>query len=317
MRALCTLLLFYAALPALSQDASLLAHWQYDKKAPLDIRQESASTHGGVKVQDISYASPKGGRVPAYLVIPTGKGPFPAILWGHWYWASSNFANRNEFLEEAVLLAKSGVASLLISGPIARPGYVQPKSPFTEEATEYLVHEVVDMRRGVDLLLARKDIDPKRIAYVGHSYNASVGGFLAGIDRRFAAFVLMAGNLSDEADLKTKTFQSIRGRIGPEKFDTIIAKYSWADPGKYVSHAAPASVFLQYASREDFLNPEQARQYFAVVSEPKQMKIYDAPHALNAAARIDRIQFLSEKLNFKAPTGQAIALVPDLPQPEK
>ena len=317
MRPLLTLLLFCFTLPALAQDASLLAHWQYDRRAPLDIRQEKTSKRGDIRIQDITYASPKGGRVPAYLVVPPGKGPFPAIIWGHWYWASSEFANRNEFLDEAILLARSGVASLLISGPIARPGYVQPKSPFTDQATEYLVQEVVDMRRGIDLLLARKDIDPKRIAYVGHSYNASVGGILSGVDKRVAAFVLMAGSLSDEADLKTKTFQNIRNRMGPEKFDPIIPNYSWADPGKYVSHAAPAPVFLQYASREDFLNPEQAKQYFAVVSEPKQMKIYDAPHALNAAARADRIHFLAEKLSFKMPTTEAIASVPDLPQPEK
>jgi hypothetical protein len=317
MRKLWSVLLFCITLPVLAQDAALLSHWQYDPKSPLDIQQENLQFRDDITIQDISYASPKGGRVPAYLVLPAGKGRFPAILWGHWYWASSQFANQNEFLEEAVVLAKSGVASLLISGPIARPGYVQPKSPFTPEATDYLVQEIVDMRRGIDLLLARKDIDPKRIAYVGHSYNASVGGILSGVDKRPLAYVLMAGTLSDEADLKTKSYQDLRAKIGPEKFDAIISKYTWTDPGKYVSHAAPAFVFLQYATKEDFLNAEQAKQYFAVVSEPKKMKLYDAPHALNAEARRDRIAFLADQLKFKAPTADAIARIPDLPQPEK
>ena len=317
MRKLIASLLFALALPLFGQDAALLAHWQYDQNAPLDIQQQSLQFNDNVTIQDISFASPKGGRVPAYFVIPAGKGRFPAVLWGHWYWASSDFANRKEFLEEAVALAKSGVASLLISGPIARPGYEQPHSPFTQEATDYLVQEVIDMRRGLDLLLARKDIDPKRVAYVGHSYNASVGGILSGLDKRAVAYVLMAGALSNEADLKTKTYQDLRTKIGPEKFDAIIAKYSWADPGMYVSHATPASVFLQYATKEDFLNPDQAKQYFAIVSEPKKMKIYDAPHALNADARKERIAFLSEQLKFKAPPADAIARIPDLPQPEK
>ena len=39
---------------------------------------------------------------------------------------------------------------------------------------------MIDMRRGVDLLLARRDVDPRRIAYVGHSYNANVGALLSG-----------------------------------------------------------------------------------------------------------------------------------------
>ena len=295
----------------------MLSRWQYDQKAPLEIRQESTEARGDVSIQDISYASPKGGRVPAYLVIPAGKGPFPAVLWGHWYWASSDFVNRKEFLAEAITLAHSGVESLLISGPIARPGYAQPKTSFTPEAANYLVQEVTDMRRGLDLLLARKDVDSKRIAYVGHSYNASVGGILSGVDRRPVAYVLMAGSLSNQVDIKTKGYQDIRNNIGPDKFDAIIAKYVWADPGEYVSHATPAPIFLQYATQEPFLTPAVTSQYSAIVSEPKTMKLYDAPHALNAEARRDRIKFLAEQLKFKPPSADAIAHIPDLPQPEK
>jgi len=53
----------------------------------------------------------------------------------------------------------------------------------------------------------------------------------------------MAGGLSDELDLKTKEVQEYRQKIGPEKFDAFTAKYAWLDPGKFVSHAAPATVF--------------------------------------------------------------------------
>jgi hypothetical protein len=56
------------------------------------------------------------------------------------------------------------------------------------------------------------------------------------------------------------------------------------DGAKYVSHAAPVAIFLQYASHEPFLNGDLARQYFEVASEPKRLQIYDAPRALNAEA---------------------------------
>jgi hypothetical protein len=105
------------------------------------------------------------------------------------------------------------------------------------------------MRRGADLLLARKDVDHARLGYVGHSYNAEVGGFLSGVDKRFKAFVLMAGGLSDEVDMKTEEFEQFRQKIGPDKVDAFTAKYAWTDAGKYVSHAAPATVFLQYATQ--------------------------------------------------------------------
>jgi hypothetical protein len=91
-----------------------------------------------------------------------------------------------------------------------------------------------------------------------------------------------------------------RQEIGPDKFDTFAAKYSWVDGGRYVSHAAPAAMFLQYASDEPFLNGDLAKQYFEIVSEPKKLKIYEAPHALNVEATRDRIRFLAEQLSLQA-----------------
>jgi pimeloyl-ACP methyl ester carboxylesterase len=223
--------------------------------------------------------------------------------------------NRKEFLDEAVALARSGVVSLLTDGPVARPGHVENRQPLNDQQADDLVQQIVDMRRGVDLLAARKDVDAKRIAYVGHSYNAMVGGFLAGLERRFKAFVLMAGGLSDEVDMRTRDYKAYRDKVGAEKFDAFVAKYAWLDPGKFVSHAAPAVVFMQFATQEKFLTADIARQYAAIVSEPKRFKLYDAPHALNAEARRDRVAFLCEQLKLKPLTAAEIASIPDLYQP--
>jgi len=158
-------------------------------------------------------------------------------------------------------------------------------------------------------------VDPKRLAYVGHSCDASAGAFLSGVDKRFRAFVIMAGDLSLEVDKKTKAFQDYRQKVGPEKFDAFADKYSWQDEGKYISRAAPAAVLLQYATDEPFINGEIAKQYLEVVSEPKSLKIYDAPHALNAEATRDRIAFLAEQLSFKTPDNKAVSAIPVLVQP--
>jgi hypothetical protein len=89
-----------------------------------------------VSVLDISYASPKGGRVPAYLT-------------------------------------KNGVVSLLTDGPVAQPGYVKDDYPLSERQPAELIQQIINMCPGADLLLARRDVGPQRTAYVGHSYNAT------------------------------------------------------------------------------------------------------------------------------------------------
>jgi dienelactone hydrolase len=312
---MCFAIWLLAGLPLFAQDPDLLRHFDYDQKAPLGTHDLGVEHRDRVAIHDISYLSPKGESVPAYLVVPDGKGPFAAVIWGHWYMPGSAFLNRKEFLEEAIALAPAGVVSLLPDGPIARPGHKEDNSDLSEQEITDRVQAIEDMRRGADLLLARSDVDPKRLAYVGHSYNAEVGAFLSGIDRRFKAFVLMAGTMSDEITFKAKEMQDYRQKVGPEKFDAFVAKYSWLDQGKYVSHAAPAVVFLQYGSQERFLNAERDKEYAAVVSEPKRFKLYDAPHALNAEARRDRIAFLVEQLQLKPVSVAVIASIPDLPQP--
>jgi len=98
-----------------SKTATAIGPFAYDEKAPLDFRETGVETLTDATVHDVSYASPKGGRVPAYLVIPRGRGPFAAIEFVHW-----GQGNRTEFLSEALFYAKYGVISLMIDAPYRR-----------------------------------------------------------------------------------------------------------------------------------------------------------------------------------------------------
>jgi hypothetical protein len=124
--------------------------------------------------------------VPAYLVVPKGPGKFAAILWGHWLMLNSSTSSREEFLNEAIALAPWGVVSLLIDAPQARPGFKPAPNP------ALIAQQVIDMRRGVDLLLSRPNVDSKRIAYVGHSWDAGTGAILDAVDKRIADFVFLS-----------------------------------------------------------------------------------------------------------------------------
>lgn len=298
-----TLLLLALSLTSFSQESydRLVRRFDYDKRTPLDLKQHGLEERDGAKIYDISYASLKGGRVPAYLVVPKGQGPFAAILFGHWAMPGSPVMNRKEFLEEALALARAGAISLLTDAPFARPGFKKSTQPFDPQDVAVYFQQVMDMRRGVDLLLSRNDVDSSRIAYVGHSYNANVGGLLAGVEKRIKTFVLMAGALSDAEALRSNDPDMVKLRqlVGEAKIEQVIAETNWLDPANYIGHAAPSSVLLQYGLKDGPNGEARGRHYFSLVSEPKALKLYDAGHALNSEARRDRYEWLRTHINLR------------------
>jgi hypothetical protein len=58
--------------------------FDYDEDAALDVREVGVINRNGVRIHDITYASPKGGRVTAYLVVPAKDGRFAGVVFGHW-----------------------------------------------------------------------------------------------------------------------------------------------------------------------------------------------------------------------------------------
>jgi len=300
----------------------LVREFDYDRNALLNIREEKKEERDGATVIELSYDSPRGGRVPATLVLPPGKGPFAGILFGHWMMPRSPVRNRKEFLEEALLLARSGAASLLTDAPMVRSGFLPEKDELKGEIqnAEASRQQVIDFRRGVDLLIARGDVDPARLAFVGHSYNAHTGGILTGVEKRIGSFVLMAGVFADEEyifDSKTPAIVEFRKRIGEEPLRGFFREHAFDDPVYFIGHSAPAAVLLQFG-RDDTSIPEAlARGYFDRFEEPKKMEFYKAGHALNAEARKDRVRWLSEKLKLAPVDPEAIERVPDLGKEKK
>jgi dienelactone hydrolase len=318
MNRIVLLLAIAAALQAESSKLrfeDLVRNFDYNRNAALDLKEAGEEDRGGVAVHDISYASPRGGRVPAYLVIPPGQGPFAAVLFGHWMMSGSPMMNRKEFLDEAVLLARSGAASLLIDSPQARPGFVEDLEPTSPQSAYAAQQQIMDFRRGLDLLLARPDIDPRRIAYVGHSFDAHVGGILAAVEKRIQSFVLMAGSFASEEyvlDPENQEMLKMRKQIGDDKIKEYLTKYAWDDPVHYVGHSAPAFVFLQFGNRDAPIPEKLARHYYHMFGSPKKIAFYDAGHSLNSAARNDRVQWLVERLGLKPVTESALSEIPEL-----
>jgi hypothetical protein len=56
----------------------------YDQQAPLALEVLIERGQDGAIVRDIAYASPRGGRVPAYIILPIQQPPQAGLIFGHW-----------------------------------------------------------------------------------------------------------------------------------------------------------------------------------------------------------------------------------------
>jgi dienelactone hydrolase len=273
--------------------------FDYDPKASLDLKEVGVEDRGGVKIHDISYASPKGGQVSAYLIVPAGRGPFAGLVFMH-----PDYGARTAFLSEALLLAEAGAVSLLIDAPFRRPEPSRRSYDFTkpESNRDILIQTVIDLRRGVDLLTSRADVDAKRIGYVGHSYGAAMGGVLASVEKRIKAYVLMAGDPSWTDSLRSGTDPSseqLRKSFTKEQLDKYVLVTAPLDAIHYITQAKPSALFFQF-SRYDVEIPESAStRYYQAASQPKLFKWYDVGHELdNVEALLDRAEWLRQEIGI-------------------
>ena len=110
--------------------------------------------------------------------------------------------------------------------------------------------------------VSRSDVDPKRIGFVGHSYGAHTGAILAGVEKRIKAYVIMAGAPSLTEFLRTSTIPAIvktRDSLTKEQQENYFNTLAAVDPINYISHVAPAALFLQFG-KTDQLSDRRERQ---------------------------------------------------------
>jgi cephalosporin-C deacetylase-like acetyl esterase len=175
---------------------------------------------------------------------------------------------------------------------------------------------VKEWRKALDIVLARPDADPTRVAYVGHSFNAGTGAKLAGVEKRIGSFVLMANQYSLREflyDEQNASMVAQRKKEGDAAVETYLQKSPWHDSRPFAEHSAPASVFLQYGRNDKPIPESAAKLSFARFQQLKRMEFYDSGHELNAAARVDRALWLQKQLKLsKAPDVAALNAIAPL-----
>jgi dienelactone hydrolase len=299
------------ALPPI--DADQYRHlFDYDESMPLDIQEEMRGQHLGVVAQDFTYISPKGGRVPATILTPPGRGPFAGIVMMH-----GMPSDRMQMLRFATAYACMGAKVILIDAPFARPENAGRPEPlaFTEQDREEQIQLIVDLRRAIDILISDPDVDPNRLAYIGVSYGAAMGGLLAGVEDRLQAYVLEVGDgglVTHVLSAQDPSFYA----LSQAQQDAWIESMWPIEPLHYVERAAPAVILYLNGTLDQAVPAADALAFQEVGSQPKTVLWYEAGHMLPSQAAKDQVAWLEDYLSggnlyLVGPSFRASAIVID------
>jgi dienelactone hydrolase len=257
----------------------------YDSSESTGYRDAGVVNKGyPIKVHEISFASPRGGRVQGYLTVPPGKGPYPAVIFLHGAGGS-----RLNFVPEATWLSGRRMVGLTLDSPFVRPGPTLTGMAGVRHERDLGAQAVVDVRRAVDVLQSLPEVDDERIGLLGYSAGAKTGAIAAGVDPRLKAVVLVSGGAPSLDAFVSVVPQSLRGQVRNLLRGT--------DPSQYVGDAKGA--LLLQIGREDNVVPQKDLQAMVKAAGDAEVKRYDAGHHLVTVAPAihDQLDWLQDKLD--------------------
>jgi len=241
----------------------LLRQFEYDR-TPLDARVESVDdeTSEDWTKETVTFDAGYGGeRVTAYLFLPTrGEPPYQTVVT---FPGDGGFGVPSSVqLEPAEFILKSGRAYLypVYKSTFERRDELTTSMP-NESNTyrEHVVYWTRDLRRSIDYLETRPDIDTDRLAFYGVSWGGRMAPVMLAVEDRFKAAVVTVAGLRHQP-------------AQPE-----------ADPFNYLSRVTLPILMLN--GRYDFYFPVETSQkpYFERLGTPaadKAWKVYEGSHTV-------------------------------------
>jgi len=297
------------AAPATAQEFSfqtLSRIYDYDAAAPLNETLEPVPQIQGFDAYKLTYTSANNERVTAWYAVPHGTGPFPALILLHGYGGS-----KDDFVQLFPVVVPAGVALLAYDAPLHGERAIPGRSIFDinrpEESLNALVQTVLDGRRAVDFLVARPEIDPKRIGFVGASMGAILGTVLCGVEERIACAALLVGGadwkiILSKSDLPEA--RSLREQLTEEQLAEVARFLAPVDPIYFVGHISPRPLLLQFGKNDTVVPVQANRALLNAANEPVEVDWYDSGHYLPTDVVALRVlSWLAARLNVGIPAG--------------
>ena len=147
---------------------------------------------------------------------------------------------------------------------------------------------MVDLRRAVDVLRSRPEVDPARLGYLGFSAGARSGAILSGVEPRIGSFVLISGGADPVSAY-------VRG-AGPALREQIVPLLRQVDPLRWIGKARPGTIFFQDGKRDEIVPRNALVALIRAAPKPQRVRWYDTGHSPNGREQTDAVAWLSGRL---------------------
>lgn len=273
--------------------------YEYDTSQPLDVLITGHTGSSLTWINRISYASPDGGRVTGFvseLKAPSGLVPGIVMIQD----MPDNAGQLDESLQALLIdggheLVTRGAVVIAIDAPWARRGGLPD---FTVRDSAEQVQAIRELRRAIDYLQTRADVDPGRIGYLGRGYGGAMGALLAGVDHRLSAVALLvpdAGLVSRYTDADGDPTGALAA-LSADVQSRWLAAMQPIEPVRYLGQAPPAAVLVQSARQDAVVAAHDAEAVHAATRPPATIMWYDGGHALPVQAKGDLFAWFAARL---------------------
>lgn len=260
----------------------ILEYYSYDETIPSDpIFYGEWPWRSPHTLYKVSYRSAREQRVPAYLAIPKEKKnkKMPVIVLMHGW---NLFWGKNEdWIQQLIpLLTAQGYAVLapdhfLFGERKVEGGFDSSDKWSSYYCRDWMGQSIVDLRRGIDYLLTRPDIDPDRVGIIGGSLGGWIGSILVAVEPRIKTSILIV------PATEFVTEQTPPARV--------------VNTSNFVSRYSNLSMMMLIAKKDKEFRNARARQYFKIAPIEKKWIEYDQPHSMDPNIYIEDVLVWLEK----------------------
>lgn len=277
--------------------------YSYDKSMPLNTVEKLLREGDNYVIYKVYFDSVNRERVPALLILPKAEDKLPCIVFLHGYGGE-----KEDILPLTDLAVSEGYALIAIDAKYHGERKEEGKALYStdiEDSVKSIIQTVIDLRKAVDYIETRSEVDPSKIGYVGGSMGGIVGAIFIGVEPRIkaAALLVAGGNMSLMImESQHSAIPPIREylKLNNISYEELQRLLNPIDPINFIGKFSPRPVVFHLGKYDRIVPAEAGEQLYKYAGEPKTVYWYDSGHDLPLELVVVRVlDFMDRELKDK------------------